>query len=632
MMNYLKKTQHILLFLFLVYVGSSTFAQLPTPIISYTFEGIKPTDTKETYLGTLIGNSSIIQMTDGNYVLYTGAGYLDLTNEMGKTILSGLTGNYSVSVDVCVSNINSLASFCWVYAFANGTNQYLGLINAAGNTNWYYEIKNSSTLSAKSNVGLTTVKWHNITYVQNGTIGIIYVDGVAKSTVTINISPSSIASSITGSYVGRSPFMGDAMMTNTFVDNFSIYNSALTTAQILEIYNGIKSKSTSTNTTLTTNVTRVWESTGNPIVTHKYTADPAAFVYRDTLFIFTGQDAKGGQTGYNIPNWCCFATTDMKHFWEYNTPLKASDFTWATQNAAWAGQVVEKNGKFYWYTSSNTTGIGVAIADRPEGTYKDALGRALLTNTNSPGLSHSWRTIDPSVFIDDDGQAWLFWGNGACWVCKLNPDMISFDTTYGTKIVSVTGNMDFSFTEAPWVHKKDGLYYLSYAAGFPERIEYAVATNPAGPYTYKGILNEIAGNSNTNHQAIVEFKNNWYFVYHNGGIQTDGGSFSRSVCIDKLEFDENGDYKPIIMTTKGVDIIGSPNLIIINEISKSSNCPFIYDRKKQTIILKEGNRYQIVDAVGRVLKAGNGTNVSVEKFKHGVYIISNGQQSYKFVK
>jgi hypothetical protein len=209
--------------------------------------------------------------------------------------------------------------------------------------------------------------------------------------------------------------------------------------------------------------------------------------------------------------------------------------------------------------------------------------------------------------------------------------MISFDATFGTKLVTISGDMDFSYTEAPWVHKKDGKYYLSFAAGFPERIEYAVATNPAGPYMYKGILNEIAGNSNTNHQAIVQFKNNWYFVYHNGAIQTDGGSFSRSVCIDKLEFDENGDYKPVIMTTKGVDMI-TPDINAVKEISNAASCPFIYDKNNHLITLKEGNTYQIVDSIGRVMKSGRGSSVYVSRFGAGVYLISNGTQSYKFVK
>lgn len=621
-----------ILFTFLLFAIVSAEAQDAVPVISYTFENQKASDDNDVYPGSLHGNAVIVQMTDGNFALHTGAGYMDLTAAMGRTISTQLTGNYSISIDICVGTTNSLSSFAWLYALANGTSQYLGLINTAGNANWYYEIKNSSTVSTKSNSGLTTNSWHNITVVQNGSVNQIYMDGILKSSSSNVIKPSSFASAITGCYLGRSPFSGDAMMTNTFIDNFKVFNVALTTTQITTLSNSAKSLATTTNSSFSTNISRVWESTGNPVIKHKYTADPAAYVYKDTLFIFTGQDAAGGQTGYNMPNWCCFATTDMKHFWEYNTPMRASDFTWGAQNAAWAGQVVERNGKFYWYTSSNTTGIGVGVSNRPEGPYKDALGRALLTNANSPGLTHSWRTIDPSVFIDDDGQAWLYWGNGATWVCKLNPDMISYDASFGTKMVSITGSMDFPFTEAPWVHKKDGLYYLSFAVGFPERISYAVSTSPTGPFVYKGILNEIAGNSNTNHQAIVQFKNNWYFIYHNGGIQTDGGSFSRSVCIDKLEFDENNMYKPVIMTTKGVDMIGAPDINAIKEISISSACPFLYDRKNQLITLKESGNYQIVDTLGRVMKSGNGSSVGVDRFSNGVYVISNGLKSFKFVK
>lgn len=298
-----------------------------------------------------------------------------------------------------------------------------------------------------------------------------------------------------------------------------------------------------------------WEVTGNPIVRHKYTADAAALVHNDTLFIFTGEDYEGGQRGYNIKNWCVFATTDMKNFWEYKIPLRATDFSWGEKNASWASQVIERNGKFYWYTSSQTTGIGVAVSNRPEGPYKDAIGKPLLTNKDSFGKHHSWRTIDPTVFIDDDGQAWLYWGNGACWLVKLNKDMISYDREYGVKMVDIQGEMEFPFTEAPWIHKKDGVYFLSFAVGFPERIAYATSDKAEGPYTYRGIINEIAGNSNTNHQAILEYKGQWYFIYHNGGIQTDGGSFSRSVCIDLLEFDEDGGYKPVQMTTRGVPVL-----------------------------------------------------------------------------
>jgi Beta-xylosidase len=108
------------------------------------------------------------------------------------------------------------------------------------------------------------------------------------------------------------------------------------------------------------------------------------------------------------------------------------------------------------------------------------------------------------------------------------------------------------YTEAPWIHKHNGWYYLSYASGFPEKICYAMSRSINGPWEYKGILNEIAGNSNTNHQAIIEFKNKWYFIYHNGGINTQGGSFRRSVCIDRLFYNNDGTIKRINMTTEGV--------------------------------------------------------------------------------
>ncbi|MDB5020030.1 MAG: 1,4-beta-xylanase [Pedobacter sp.] len=288
-------------------------------------------------------------------------------------------------------------------------------------------------------------------------------------------------------------------------------------------------------------------STGNPVIKHEYTADPAALVKGDTLWLFTGHDVAGGQIGYKMKDWLAYSTTDLKHWTEYPAPMKISDFSWAKSGDAWAGQVIERNGKYYWYISTNWSGIGVAVADRPEGPYKDALGKPLLTAKDCFASTHSWACIDPSVFIDKAGQAWLFWGNGQCYYAKLKPNMIELDGP-----IKKVDFQDFDFTEAPWIHDYKGKFYLSYATGFPEKIAYATSENIEGPYQYKGILNEIAGNSNTNHQAIVQFKGEWYFIYHNGGIQTDGGSFSRSVCIDRLQYNPDGTIKRIQMTTEGV--------------------------------------------------------------------------------
>jgi len=285
---------------------------------------------------------------------------------------------------------------------------------------------------------------------------------------------------------------------------------------------------------------------GNPIIKHHFTADPAALVKGDTLWLYAGHDFAGGQKGYKMKDWIVYSTTDLKNWTEYPVSLRISDFTWAKSGDAFAGHVTERNGKYYWYISSNWSGIGVAVADRPEGSFSDALGKPLLTNKDCFASSHSWACIDPAVFIDDDGQAWIFWGNRECYYAKLKENMVEIDGEI--KQVNFEG---LAFTEAPWVHKRNGKYYLSYATEFPEKIAYAMADKIEGPYVYKGILNEIAGNSNTNHQAIVPFKNQWYFIYHNGGINPDGGSFSRSICIDTLNYRPDGTIHKIKMTTEG---------------------------------------------------------------------------------
>ena len=292
---------------------------------------------------------------------------------------------------------------------------------------------------------------------------------------------------------------------------------------------------------------REFTSEGNPVVRHKHTCDPAAFVEGDTLWLYTGHDFAGNQGGYRLKDWCVFSTTDMKHWTEHPTPLRVSDFAWDRTGAAYAAHVVKKNGKYYYYISTNGSGIGVAVADRPEGPFRDAIGKPLLTTADCSGATHSWVCIDPAVFIDDDGQAYIFWGNRYCYYAKLKDNMVEIDGEIHR--VDFPG---FAFTEAPWVHKYKGKYYLTYATGWPEKIAYAMADHIGGPYEYKGILSEIAGNSNTTHPSIVEFKGKWYFFTHNGGLP-DGTSYSRSVCAEPLEYNADGTIRRVHITTEGLD-------------------------------------------------------------------------------
>ena len=273
-----------------------------------------------------------------------------------------------------------------------------------------------------------------------------------------------------------------------------------------------------------------FESTGNPIIRDKHTADPAVLVEGDTLWLFAGHDAAGNQSGYVMKDWLLYSTTDMKHWTEYPSPLRIDDFRWADSKQAYAGHVAKgKDGRYYWYVSTNWCGIGVAVSDKITGPYKDALGKPLLTNKDCFASKHSWACIDPAILIDDDGTPYIIWGNKECYYAKLKDNMTEIDGEIHRIDVP-------NFTEAPWMHKYNGKYYLTYASEWPEKIAYAVADHIGGPYTPMGIISEIAGNSNTTHPAIIKFRDRWLFFSHNGGLP-DGTSYSRSVIAEPMSYD-----------------------------------------------------------------------------------------------
>lgn len=307
---------------------------------------------------------------------------------------------------------------------------------------------------------------------------------------------------------------------------------------------GIKTKAQNTVQDTT------FQAQGNPIISHKFTADPAALVYKDQVYIYTGRDeAPKNRNGYEMHEWLCFSTKDMQTFTEHPSHLNVKAFSWAKADA-WASQVIERNGKFYWYVAIEHAtikgkAIGVAVADSPTGPFTDAVGKALITNDMTTESKISWDDIDPTVFIDDNKQAYLFWGNTTLHYVKLKENMTEMEGEMHT--ISLP-----HFTEAPYIHKKKGWYYLSYAYEFPEKIAYAMSRSIEGLWVYKGIINEIAGNCNTNHQSIIEFKGKDYFIYHNGALVPDYASFHRSVCIDYLYYNKDGTIKRVIMTSEGI--------------------------------------------------------------------------------
>ena len=216
--------------------AANTVEEISDLVVSYSFDN--DSDDSGSYAATIKGSASFVTLEDGNRVLFTGnnQGYLDLGTQMAREVLGQLSGDYTISLDINVGIPNSLNSYCWAWAMGNGTGQYTALVNKAGNSDWYYEIKNSNANMAYSGQGLREEEWHTVTAVQSGTICAIYVDGVRKGSVTTSIRPSGFASSITQSWLGRSPYSADAYMTNTMMDNFRIYTKALTVDEVKTLY------------------------------------------------------------------------------------------------------------------------------------------------------------------------------------------------------------------------------------------------------------------------------------------------------------------------------------------------------------------------------------------------------------
>lgn len=302
----------------------------------------------------------------------------------------------------------------------------------------------------------------------------------------------------------------------------------------------------------------------NPIVQTLYTADPAPLVYEGVCYVYTTHDEDELVNNFFTMNdWRCYSSTDMVNWTDLGSPLSYRDFQWASGDA-WAGQCVYRNGKFYFYVPLKLKvggkAIGVAVAENPAGPFKDPIGRPLV------GEDDSWADIDPTVFVDDDGQAYLYWGNPYLRYVKLNEDMIS----YSGPVVEVPLTVESfgprakddratSYEEGPWFYKRNGLYYMIFAAGpIPEHIAYSTSPGPTGPWTYRGIIMPTQGRSFTNHPGICDYKGNSYFFYHNGALP-DGHGFHRSVCVEQFRYNEDGTIPTILMTSEGAPQIGYLN-------------------------------------------------------------------------
>ncbi|MCR4889090.1 MAG: family 43 glycosylhydrolase [Ruminococcus sp.] len=294
----------------------------------------------------------------------------------------------------------------------------------------------------------------------------------------------------------------------------------------------------------------------NPVVQTSFTPDPAPVVFGDELYVFTGCDREGNNDFYYMTGWQCFSTKDMKNWTDHGRILEDTSFKWCGKNDAWASQCIERNGKYYFYfTTTNNTGggraIGVGVADSPEGPYEDVLGKPL--------CGPNWDYIDPTVIIDDDGQAWLMFGNPKCYYVKLKEDMVTLDGPIQTFNLSLKAGT--KYTEGPWIYKHDSLYYLVFASmvdGFGgESISYCTGPTVTGPWTHQGTIHE-GSNCFTTHGGIIDYKDHSYSFYHMSGIP-GGGVFNRSASCEEFTYNPDGTIPALKSTKTGPDQIEALN-------------------------------------------------------------------------
>lgn len=290
----------------------------------------------------------------------------------------------------------------------------------------------------------------------------------------------------------------------------------------------------------------------NPVFDGWY-ADPEGIIYDDTYWIYpTWSDEYERQTFID-----CFSSKDLVKWTRHHAVIDTTEVKWA-KKCMWAPAVLRKDNKYYLFFGANdvhegeTGGIGVGISDRPEGPYKDLIGRPLIND-----IVNGAQPIDQYVFRDDDGTYYMYYGGwGHCNIVKLNDDftaLVPFPD--GEMYKEVTPQ---SYVEGPFMFKRDGKYYFMWSEGGwggPDyRVAYAIADSPFGPFEREGVIlqqdDEIA--TGAGHHSVIHIPGTeeYYIVYHRRPAGETARDF-RVTCIDRMEFTPDGHIAPVKMTKEG---------------------------------------------------------------------------------
>ena len=321
----------------------------------------------------------------------------------------------------------------------------------------------------------------------------------------------------------------------------------------------------------------------NPVIRDQFAADPTARVFNDKVYLYPSHDIfppEGQrQDWFCMEDYHVFSSENLTDWTDHGVIVTQNKVPWVKPDSysMWAPDCIERNGKYYFYFPSAPKdgrgfGIGVAIADSPEGPF-------IPEPENIKGISG----IDPCVLQASDGNAYIFWGAGRC--AKLKPNMKELADDTPTETVK-WGDHEFELSgvnclkdlpnrqaEGPFAFEYNGNYYLTYpyVRENTEVLGYAMSKNPMGPYEYKGlIMPEHDNGCWTNHHSIINYKGQWYLFYHRNHFSPRDDK-RRSVCIEKLFFNPDGTIQEVKQTMRGVGINQATEKIEIDRYSTASD-------------------------------------------------------------
>lgn len=326
----------------------------------------------------------------------------------------------------------------------------------------------------------------------------------------------------------------------------------------------------------------------NPLIGNQYSADPSARVFGDRVYVFPSHDILA-TTGKGRIGWFCmedyhvFSSANLTDWVDHGMIVTQDKVPWVKPDSysMWAPDCIYRNGKYYFYfpTAAKDTiaygrgfSIGVAVADKPEGPY-----------TPEPAPIKGVKGIDPNVFIDKDGQAYLYWSQGNIFGAKLKENMLELDGEVKT-LGELPGK---GLKEGPYLFEHNGIYYLTYphVENKIERLEYAIGDNPLGPFKVTGvIMDESPTGCWTNHHSILPFKGQWYLFYHHNDY-SPAFDKARSIRADSLFFNNDGTVRKVIPTLRGIGITNAAGLVQIDRYSAKS------DQGSSIAFLDTANRF-----------------------------------------